>query len=101
MGDFGEISYDFGSINDVGTGLHTTAKNITSLLEDMEKEFQTFITSHWQGGQGNEAFNAVQTRWQGQSAELSLTLGKLGTTTVSAGEAMQSADGLAAKIIGG
>ncbi|MFJ1458128.1 WXG100 family type VII secretion target [Nocardia sp. N2S4-5] len=101
MTDFGELSYDFGAINDVGTGLHTEALNITSALEDMEKEFQTFITTHWQGGQGNEAFNAVQTRWGQQSVELMGALTQLGTKTVGAGEAMQGADVLAAKIIGG
>ncbi|MBF6171358.1 WXG100 family type VII secretion target [Nocardia blacklockiae] len=101
MSDFGEISYDFGAINDAGSGLHTEAMNITSALEDMEKEFQTFITSHWQGGQGNEAFNAVQSRWGAQSNDLMAALTQLGTKTISAGEAMQGADVLAAKIIGG
>ncbi len=101
MGDFGQISYDFGTINDAGTGIKSQAMAITAALEEMEQKFQTFITQHWQGSDGAEAFHAVQQNWRQQSDELSASLAQLGTHTVSAGEQMQGADVLAAKLIGG
>ncbi|RDI64471.1 WXG100 family type VII secretion target [Nocardia pseudobrasiliensis] len=101
MSDFGTISYDFGAIADAGSGLKSEAMNIVSALEDMEKKFQTFISTHWTGGQGNEAFAQVQGNWRQQSDELMMTLAQLGTKTVSAGEGMQGADVLAAKMLMG
>ena len=100
MGDFGEISYDFSGIQEGGGGLEAAAKNITSHLEDMEKRFQDFMTASF-GGAGAEAFNEVQRNWSQQSNELSAALAQLGVKTVDAGDAMRSADGLAAKIIAG
>ncbi|AHH15781.1 ESAT6-like protein [Nocardia nova SH22a] len=101
MSDFGEISYDFGTIDDAGSGIKSEAMNITGALEDMEREFQEFITTHWTGSDAADAFNAVQTNWRQQSDELSASLAKLGAHTVGAGENMQGADVLASKLIAG
>ncbi|MEV5649067.1 WXG100 family type VII secretion target [Nocardia sp. NPDC052254] len=100
MSDFGALSYNFGGINDGGSQLHTVAKNITSELEDMERQFQQFMTDNF-GGAGAEAFHQVQANWSQQSNEMSAALAQLGVRTMDAGEAMQGADVLAAKIIGG
>ncbi|MBF6272440.1 MULTISPECIES: WXG100 family type VII secretion target [Nocardia] len=100
MADFGSISYNFGGINDGGSELHTVAKNITSELEDMERKFQAFMSENF-GGAGAEAFQQVQVNWSQQSNEMSAALAQLGVKTINAGEAMQGADILAAKIIGG
>ncbi|MEU6561110.1 WXG100 family type VII secretion target [Nocardia nova] len=101
MSDFGEISYDFGTINDAGTGIKSEAMSITAALEEMEKKFQDFITTHWTGSDGAEAFNSVQANWRQQSDELSASLAQLGAHTVNSGENMQGADVLAAKMIAG
>ncbi|MFF0452366.1 WXG100 family type VII secretion target [Nocardia africana] len=100
MSDFGAISYNFGGINDGGGQLHSVAQKITSELEDMERIFQTFMSENF-GGAGAEAFHQVQVNWSQQSAEMSAALAQLGVKTMNAGEAMQGADILAAKIIGG
>ncbi|MFI5777201.1 WXG100 family type VII secretion target [Nocardia sp. NPDC051570] len=99
MSDFGTISYDFGAIDDAGSGLKTEAMNIVSALEEMEKKFQTFVSSHWTGSQGAEAFTQVQGNWRQQSDELMTTLAQLGTKTVDAGQGMQGTDVLAAKML--
>ncbi|MFF0491288.1 WXG100 family type VII secretion target [Nocardia sp. NPDC004068] len=101
MSDFGEISYDFGAINDAGTGLKAEAMNITSALEDMEKKFRDFVTSHWTGSEASEAFSHVQGNWRQQSDELMMTLAQLGTKTVDSGAGMQDTDILAAKMLMG
>ncbi|WP_030513461.1 MULTISPECIES: WXG100 family type VII secretion target [Nocardia] len=101
MGDFGQISYDFGTIDDAGSGIKTEAMNITAALEDMEKKFQDFITAHWTGSDAAHAFQSVQQNWRQQSDELSASLAQLGAHTVGAGEQMQGADVLAAKLIAG
>ncbi|NKY50429.1 WXG100 family type VII secretion target [Nocardia vermiculata] len=101
MSDFGEISYDFGAINDAGTGIKSEAMQITSALEDMERNFQNFITTHWTGSDAADAFNSVQQNWRQQSDELSASLAQLGAHTVGAGDEMKGADVLAAKLIAG
>ncbi|BCK53162.1 WXG100 family type VII secretion target [Nocardia wallacei] len=100
MSDFGELSYDFGAIDDGGSDMNVRAQSITAHLGDMEREFQNFINVAF-GGQGAEAFNQVQTNWTMQSNELIAALGQLSVRTLAAGEAMQGADVLAAKIIAG
>ncbi|WP_280273559.1 WXG100 family type VII secretion target [Nocardia wallacei] len=100
MTDFGELSYNFGAIQEGGDGIERAAKDITSTLGDMEKRFQTFINSAF-GGQGAEAFDQVQRNWSLQSNDLTAALSQLGARTISAGEAMHGADVLAAKIIAG
>ncbi|MBF6144910.1 hypothetical protein A5780_30810 [Nocardia sp. 852002-20019_SCH5090214] len=101
MSDFGQISYDFGAINAAGAGIKNQAMAITAALEEMEQKFQTFITQHWTGSGGADAFHSVQQNWRQQSDELSASLAQLGTRTVDSGEQMQGADILAAKLIGG
>jgi uncharacterized protein YukE len=98
MSDFGTLSYDFGSIDDHGTGLKSEAMNITSALEDLEQQFRNFIASHWQNGNGTEAFQHIQNNWRQQSDDLTARLLQLGTHTVSAGDAMNTTDGLVAKL---
>ncbi|MGV9674757.1 WXG100 family type VII secretion target [Nocardia sp. NPDC003482] len=97
--DFGEISYDFSAINDAGTGLKAEAMNIMSSLEDMEKKFRDFVTSHWTGSDAAAAFDQVQSNWRQQSDELMMTLAQLGTKTVDSGAGMQDTDILAAKLL--
>ncbi|WP_410873791.1 WXG100 family type VII secretion target [Nocardia sp. A7] len=92
MADIGSIRYDFGAIDDAGSGLKTQAQQITSALQDYENEFQRFIESNWSEGEGSAAFAIMQTKWSNDSLALNGSLQKIGATTLSGSEGMRATD---------
>jgi WXG100 family type VII secretion target len=101
MADIVAVSYDFGAVADAGSGLQSSAKEITTALQEMENHFQRFIETNWTGGNASEAFAIIQTKWQGESLDLNAKLAQIGTTTISGGENMRATDARLAQMLAG
>ncbi|MFD6391331.1 WXG100 family type VII secretion target [Nocardia sp. NPDC060259] len=101
MADLGAIRYEFGAINDSGTGLKKAAEDITTALQDYENEFQRFIEANWSEGAGSTAFAVIQSKWQGDAIQLNTALAAIGTKTLSGAENMKAMDGQLAKMLEG
>ncbi|WP_063057006.1 WXG100 family type VII secretion target [Nocardia salmonicida] len=101
MTDLGAIRYDFGAINDAGSGLQAEAQQITTALQDYENEFQRFIEENWSEGEGSTAFSIMQTKWAAQALDLNAKLQQIGAKTLAGSEGMQQTDVRLARMLEG
>ncbi|MEV6062013.1 WXG100 family type VII secretion target [Nocardia asteroides] len=97
--DYGDIRYDFGAVDDAGTGLQKDAQEIATALQEFENLFQDFIMTSFDAGEGSAAFSILQTKWSQQSVDLNNDLQAIGAKVVSGGQHMEATDKAMAKML--
>lgn len=86
-----EQQWHFGAIEAAASTIQGNVSTIHSLLDE-GKQSLTRLQAAW-AGQGQEAYNAVQQRWDTTALELNQSLQNLARTISEASQAMASTEG--------
>lgn len=86
----GEIAVNFAEIQNAAGTISTQSKEVDALLDELKSEVQRVLGT-WQG-EGMEAYQASQQKWDVAAADLNSVLGAIGTAVQQAGEAYQQSE---------
>jgi early secretory antigenic target protein ESAT-6 len=87
----GQINYDFAGIETAAGELHAAVARTLGLLDEGKGSLAR-LQAAWIGD-GSDSYQAVQMRWDNNSAELNAALQSLGQAVSNAGGTMGSTEG--------
>ena len=97
--DPGVIASNFASVEAGAQSIVSSAKSITSMLEDFHSEVKAFVDSHWEGD-ANEAFATLQAQWNQKTTELNGVLNSAANTVISGNDSLKATDAKNATMFG-
>lgn len=95
------IKANFDGVETIAQDIRNAAQRVQNLLEQFQKEVETFIQNNWAEGEAVAAFNEVHTTWTKHNEQLQATLNGAGQLVSTGNSNLQSTDKALAGLMSG